>query len=291
MVPLLYVRRSDQTLYTGHPEYSDQHEEIHVLPVESANIHGSVVSSIAVGKSCGVAPGAKLYYWAINSSKVINSISSDDASIAFADGLAVAIDRVLEINKSLPGNEKIRVISISRGFSILEDESVKTFLAAVQRAKKAGVFVVTTSTYQCYDWLNEENDFAGLGKVDFTGDPDKLSTYTLGTWEQSIADKCISKLLAPMDVRTTADFTSGDGYVFYSDGGWSWVAPYLAGVYALACQVKPDVTPEEFWNAALETADTLTVKIQTENTSEGEEYAFQHVINPVHLIESLEDGK
>ena len=133
----------DQPLYTGHPEYSGQlalYEEIHVIPDEDASMHGSAVSSIAVGKSCGVAPGAKLYYWAVNFSKKIYNMDSDDASIAFADGLAVAIDRVLEVNKSLPQNEKIRVISISRGFDNLEDEGVKAFLAAVERAKKSGIF-------------------------------------------------------------------------------------------------------------------------------------------------------
>ena len=286
----------DQVLYTGHPEYSEQlalYEEIHVMPNEGASMHGSAVASIAVGKSCGVAPGAKLYYWAVNLYKDTISKSKTDENLAFAEGLAVAIDRVLEVNKTLPDNEKIRVISISRGFRNLEDEGVKTFLAAVERAKEAGIFVITTSTFQYYDWLSKDTDFAGLGKVDYTGDPDELSTYTLGAWEQIEADKYTSMLLVPMDARTTADFTEDGGYVFYSDGGWSWVAPYVAGVYALACQAKPDITPEEFYKAAISTSDVLTVKIQTETGGTGDagtEYTLQHVINPAKLIASLSKG-
>ena len=36
--------------------------------------------------------------------------------------------------------------------------------------------------------------------------------------------------------RTTADM-SGDTYVYYADGGWSWTVPYIAGVYALCAGV------------------------------------------------------
>ena len=32
---------------------------------------------------------------------------------------------------------------------------------------------------------------------------------------------------------------SSNEYVFYREGGWSWSIPYIAGVYALAAQVKP----------------------------------------------------
>jgi hypothetical protein len=286
----------DQVMFTGHVEYKDNlalYEEIHVLPTEQASMHGSAVSSIAVGKNCGVALGAKLYYWAVNVIKDPTQKSSQytDDTIAFSSGIAVAIDRILEINDSLPKDQKIRVISIARGFSDLNDEGVQTFLDAVNRAKKAGIFVITTSTYLYYDFIDLETDFAGLGKADYAGDPDELSTYTLGTWEQFAPEAYSKKLLVPMDARTTADFTGSEDYVFYSDGGYSWVAPYLAGLYALAVQVKPDITPKEFWKTALETASERTFKIHTPqtvaNAFEAESFAFRHVINPVALIEAL----
>lgn len=281
----------DQPLYTNHPEYRDNlalYEEIHVIPSSPASTHGSAVSSIAVGKSCGVAPGATLYYWGVDLRKSVNDQGGgSDASIAFADALAVAVDRVIEVNDNLPADRKIRVISISRGFSDVRDAGVQTFLGAVKRAEKAGIFVITTSTSAGYDWLDPNVDAAGLGKQDYAGDPDALPTYTLGTWEQSRPELFLSKLLVPMDARTTADFTKGDGYVFYSDGGWSWVAPYMAGLYAMACQVRPEVTPEQFWQTALNTADSMTIYIQT-GADTGAEYTFRHVVNPIRLIEALE---
>ena len=58
-------------------------------------------------------------------------------------------------------------------------------------------------------------------------------------------------LLIPMDARTTASPTGNKDYVFYGMGGISWTAPYLAGVYALACQIDPKITPEKFWSHRL----------------------------------------
>lgn len=272
----------DQTLFTGHKEYKDNlalYEEIHITPTESASMHGSTVASIAVGKTCGVAPNAKLYYWAMNFAKGPYKQDASDTNIAFADGVAVAIDRMLKVNDTLPSNEKIRVLSISRGFNDLKDAGVQTFLKAVKRAQNAGIFVITTSTFQYSEFMSRDTDFAGLGKTDLTGNPDNLPTYTLGHWEQSNAGKYINNLLAPMDTRTTADPSGENDYAFYAYGGFSWIAPYLAGLYALAVQVKPDITPKDFWATALKTSNKMTVTINNK------QYTFNHVINPKKLIE------
>lgn len=285
----------DQVLYTDHPEYADKlalYEEIHIAPNEGSSMHGGALTSIAVGETTGVAPGAKLYYWAFNLSRSLTERSDgSDANYAFGEALAVAVDRVLEVNSTLPENEKIRVIAIAKGFGDLENEGVQAFLAAIERAKEAGIFVITTSTNIYYDWLDDKNDLAGLGKLDFAGDADDLSNYTLGTWQQNYPERYTSKLLVPMDARTTADFTTGDGYVFYTEGGWSWTVPYLAGVYALACQVDPDITPERFWALALETASSATAQIRSvqdvANGADGTDYTLEHVINPAALLDAL----
>jgi hypothetical protein len=49
-----------------------------------------------------------------------------------------------------------------------------------------------------------------------------------------------------MQARTTATPTGKEDYVFDVPGGMSWTVPYLAGMYALAAQVRPDITPEVF---------------------------------------------
>ena len=58
------------------------------------------------------------------------------------------------------------------------------------------------------------------------------------------------------------------------------VPPYLAGIYALACQVKQDITPEIFWAAALKTGEERTVQ-------KGEKKLRGKIINPVKLIQEI----
>ena len=87
-----------------------------------------------------------------------------------------------------------------------------------------------------------------------------------------------------MDGSTTADM-SGDTYVYYADGGWSWTVPYIAGVYALCAGVDPDITPEAFYDAAVKTATVIT----RSKEEGGKEYTF-HMMNPPALISSLQNN-
>jgi hypothetical protein len=88
-----------------------------------------------------------------------------------------------------------------------------------------------------------------------------------------------------MDSRTTASPIGIDEYVFYRQGGWSWSIPYIAGVYALAVQVNPKLTPDEFWQLALKTGQTI------KKTYDGQEFSFGPILNPLALIAALQEGK
>ena len=81
-------------------------------------------------------------------------------------------------------------------------------------------------------------------------------------------------LIVPIDSRTTAGYTGESDYVFYRQGGYSWAAPWLAGMYALCAQVYPDITPDLFIRLAFETGDSLSAG---------------KIINPVRLIERFEN--
>ena len=84
-----------------------------------------------------------------------------------------------------------------------------------------------------------------------------------------------------MDSRTTASPTAAEDYAFYRQGGWSWSIPYLGGMYALAAQIKPDITPEEFWETALETGKTIHV------WHKGEDHKLGVILDPQSLSEAL----
>lgn len=277
----------DQALLVDHTEYKDNlkmYEEIHCLDT-SAQMHGPAVASIAVGKTVGVAPAADLYY--------IAETHGDYRSSGFIwdfTWVAKSIDRILEVNKTLPNDKKIRVISISVGW----DKSQKGYdevNAAVNSAKDQGIFVVSSSLINTYGYMfnslgrNPLNDpklpssyEPGLFWADKYYENDKEFYSTLG---KSVGVNIDEVLLVPMDSMTTASPTGNNDYVFYREGGWSWSIPFIAGLYALACQVKPSINPDIFWSAALNTGDTIKVQ------NNGKEYELKKVVNPVKLMEAI----
>lgn len=250
----------DQTLLVDHVEYKDQlkmYEEIHNR-IGAAQMHGPAVASIAVGKTVGVAPGADLYYIAESHENNWNWDLS---------WLAKSIDRIVEVNKMLPEDAKIRVISISLGIGRNFNGYEKAF-DSIENAKKEGIYTVYVGS----------DPYMGLGREPLN-DPEDYSSYSKGLFWRDTKPAVVG-ILIPMDSRCTASPTGDNDYVFYRQGGMSWSAPYVAGLYALACQVRPDVTPEIFWKAAEDTGVELHVGTGTAK-------AVGKIINPVALIDAL----
>lgn len=269
----------DQALNLEHNEYSDRlmsYELLHCMD-EAAQMHGAAVASLAAGESCGVAPGAEIYY--IASTFGTYGERGMDMDLNY---MAQSIDRILEINALLPQEKKIRVISISRGFS--SEKGADETKAAIERAKEAGVFVITTSTEENYDFA-----LMGLGR-DMTMPADDVNAYGPGSfWSDYFysgeTSFDVPMLLVPMDGRTFAEWTGRDDYEYESGGGLSWSVPWLAGMYALCVQAAPELTPETFIEKALATGTTRTI------SHEGKEYEFGVIINPKALVEEVrKDG-
>jgi hypothetical protein len=268
----------DQILLKDHVEYKDrlrQYDETDDVNLEEylPKMHGAAVSSIAVGQTVGVAPGADLYYVA-TSDTCGRATSIEDLDFSCR---ANAIRRIIEINKTLPDNQKIRVLSMSFGW-VPQSKGYDDITAAVKEAKSAGIFVISSSLSETDDML-----LLGLGREPLS-DPDKFESYLPGLfWEEYFYNGKLSKqmLLVPMDSRTTASEQGPEHYVFYRDGGVSWAIPYLAGMYALAAQVKPEITPEEFWKLALKTGQTIQVKHGWKN------YDLGTILDPQALIAAL----
>lgn len=275
----------DQTLLVDHIEYKERiklYEEIHCLEPTYSSMHGSAVASIAVGKTVGVAPEADLYYiaenhWTIKKDKYRGSLSETDFTY-----LAKSIDRILEINKTLQENRKIRVLSISVGWGP-KQKGYKEIIESVDRAKSHGIFIVSSSIYKTYD---NKFYFHGLGR-DPLKNPDDFNSYGPGSWwaKKFYSGREYSPieegLLVPMDSRSTASPTGVEDYVFYSIGGWSWSIPYIAALYALCCQIRPDITPHIFWTGALKTGESIEIE------KNGKKYQLGKIVNPVKLIQAI----
>ncbi|HEX3027853.1 MAG TPA: S8 family serine peptidase, partial [Clostridia bacterium] len=280
----------DQGLLIEHIEYKDRikfYDEVHCND-QTASMHAPFMVSLAVGKNIGVAPGSNLY--AIGCT---NFDFSDGKMIIDFTYVAKAIDRVIEINKTLPGGNKIRALSMSMS-CCPGNKGYKELSGAIERAKKQGIFVISAGIFESYD---HKMWYHGLDR-DNLGDPDKISSYSVIPWDkwtpmikhvdgtdiyyEQEFDKYnpAEILLVPMCSRTGASPTGVDKYAFYDQGGWSSVEPFLTGLYAMACQVKPDITPELFWKTALETGDRDEIK-------KGEKIYIGKIINPVKLIETI----
>jgi hypothetical protein len=271
----------DQPLLTDHVEYATQlrlYEEQYIQPGTESQMHGPAVASIAVGKTVGVAPEADLYY-------IAGWPGTWDGRGGFAydfSNTAQSIRRIMEINASLPRDRKIRVISISVGWSNSQ-KGYADVMAAVAEAKKAGLLVVSSSLQATFGLA-----FDALGRAPMA-DPNAFESYEPGLWlaagffsrEPTTRYRSSDLLWIPMDSRTTASPTGSSKYVFYRAGGWSWSIPYIAGLYALACQVDPSVTPDSFWKKAMETGRTIQV------AHEGKSYPLGPIVDPVSLMRSL----
>lgn len=262
----------DQTLLVDHVEYKDQlrlYEEIHNNGKE-ASMHGPAVASIAVGKSVGVAPESDLYYIAETHGIYKNGSFNWDLSY-----LAKSIDRICYINSLLPQEKKIRVVSISLGVNSNFHNSKKA-IQSIKKAAEQNIYVV----------FCDSDDFMGMYRNPLS-DPNNFNSYEPGLFwssnyfDQSLRSRFKNTVMVPMDSRCVASPTGTSDYVFYYEGGLSWSVPYVAGVYALACQVYPKINPTIFWDLARKTGRKININKNGKSTE------FGIIINPAILIDEL----
>jgi subtilisin family serine protease len=218
----------DQPLLRNHKEYADRivHYEPIEVPWVPVQMHGPPVSSIAVGKDCGVAPKASLYYYAVPPWKWQDNKPWADL-----------LERIVEFNETLGDKPRIRVVSISLGmFSVRPNFDAWT--KAVEKASQHGILVVTC-----------DSAFLRLATLrrDPSGDFDDPNCYRTARYSDKRPALCV-----PAGNRTTASHHGPDVYTYEIEGGMSWAVPYLAGVAALACQIDPEITPAQIvqlWTA------------------------------------------
>lgn len=269
----------DQALPTGHREYRDRlrlYQAYHNAAQEAASMHGPAVASIALGSGVGVAPEALLYFIADD----LGAGEGED----FARDLtyyAQDVDRLVALNETLPEGEKIRVISMSVGW-MPEDRGAEELEAAIARAREAGIAVVCVNSRGPLLEL-----WMGMGRRCYGSYNNRADLRPGAFWEENLYAGDYrggdgSLLLVPMDRRTLASPAGEDAYAYFAEGGMSWVCPYVAGLYALACQVKPEVTYEEFLAAAQATARPVSVWRDGET-----EYPYGRAVDPAALLEAL----
>lgn len=135
----------DSFLLTDHIEFRDRlrwYDEIDSRAADPAGWHGTATASIAVGRTVGVAPDADLYVvglgliWA--NQPIGNLFAAARRAAHTGQPQAIAIRRILELNRRLPRDRKIRAISMAIGWG---PRWLSDTTAAVEEARGAGIFV------------------------------------------------------------------------------------------------------------------------------------------------------
>lgn len=227
----------DKPIRHRHSEFEGRIDYYEVFEDETEGLwphfHGIACASILAGKTLGVAPDATIHYFAV-----------PDVGKNF-HFYSIAADRIVEINRSLGDDAKIRVVSISDGIAA-DNPYREEWEAALERLQHAGVDVVYSSREV-------------FGPFLWGGCPPELDRDDPANYQRALYLKDVDlppdAIIVPGDYRTTASNKGQDLYVHWGEGGYSWAIPYLAGLAALAWQVAPDLTLAEIEALLTESTD------------------------------------
>lgn len=260
----------DGAINPNHQEFSDRViANENFTSAREGTYHGNVVSSVAVGKECGVAPDSELAFYAAST----------------CEEQANAIERIIQQNEEFKANGEpiISVISISCGFDTCSDyeTNYQMLRDTINKANSNGITVIT---------CDPNYEYANFGTADRNpeANPNETSSYRANRfytdgekWIYGTDDSQKQQtVFIPADHRTIA--SEDNDYRYEGNfGGSSWTAPYIAGVFALAKQVKPDITYEQFQQVMQETANDMYQEY------DGESVYMGKLINPEAIINAI----
>ncbi len=249
----VHVAIIDQPLLLNHAEYRDQLASYTDIQTGKAGpqMHGPAVASILVGKTCGVAPEAILHFWAEPSWKRDYQYRCE------------ALEQIIEYNKGKSASLQIRIVSVSKGFSH-DEPNLTRWKALLDEAKRNGIYVIHCS-----------RNMFGVGCPAYE-DSDEPNSYQLCAFYSKSDFGQSGYLFAPIDNRTTASSLGDEAYTFWSRGGLSWGAPYIADVAALGLQMEPQLTESEIERLLFES---------------GSDFQKGKLINPIGFIQAVQDLK
>ena len=260
----------DQSLFLEHPEYKDNvcyykefgfeefYQKFGFFPGDGkSSYHGPAVASIAVGKNCGSAPDAELYFLATHDFDL-----GENKELVFNPTSRLkAIRHLIELNKSLSEKDKIRIVSCSWGDAKTSDFDERKRL--FKELEETGC-IVLGGCYGCClqsvggTKIDENSEATDNLKADFNV-PENV-------------------LILPQNQRTFALFTGG--YSYAQKGGSSWTFPYLAGVMACGLQAYPDYVYQQDWQHKIwqDLLDTALVSSDKHGK----------IIQPLAFVEKME---
>ena len=273
-------------IYTGHDEYKDRIKAYQTFgnPQVSSDPNAQALVSELAGKTLGVAPGANVYYAAVEKflKDQDGNVLKDDSGIPILTivNYVNAMDWFIYLNKSLPIENKIRmvVVPIAPDNITGEDngtpftDSTELWKSTLQKAANAGIIVfdLTNRRQVGSCWLNNKkpNDLAAV-QPGYPDDPNK--------------DVATDYVLMPTCPRTFAEeYVQGQsGYRYMPRTGTQFILPYAAGVAALGFEAAgyektQNLTLSDINRLFFKTAYVLKKGIQENN-----------IVNPKAFIKAI----
>jgi len=240
----------DQKLDLNHKEYSSNvvdYEEFGKSKKEDISMHGPAVASLFVGKSCGVAPEARLHYKAIP--------SGDNQNWEYS---AESLNKIINYNDTVEDKNKIKVVSYSNGYpNPFFKGDLDNWKKTIEKARESGIIVVDGNTLI-------DSNFIGGGSFDDKENIDKYNKW-LGLEDDKKKEGLYipyslqgeDGIIIPCDYRTVASSQKEkNGYLFLHTVGISGSVPYLAGLFSLMLQVNKNLKMEEMTKIIHDTAIT-----------------------------------
>jgi hypothetical protein len=229
----------DQPMFLDHPQFEGKVAAYKDFDSQTdSSMHGPAVSSLLVGTNLGTAPDATLYFAAVPSWR------------KDAEYYAQALAWLLEINRTLPPERKIRVVSVSAapsGPGTPYEKNTELWDWAFGAAEQEGILVLDCTQHRgrtgpCY--------------FNFTGGDRNDPANCRPGYPGLVPNILPGRILAPASPRTTAEeFVKGAyGYQYTGRGGLSWTPPYIAGILALGWQLRPDLSASQMWDLLVQSA-------------------------------------
>ena len=179
------------------------------------HFHGIITSTQICGKNLGVAPKSKLWFYGTRQGK--NHIN----------------DTILGLEYIYEQNEKganIKIISIPASNHRLNPEYEKIR----EKLMKQGCYIIDSPIFgENFTSINQDPNTGELYYSDWQLLPD---TY----------DEMKSKIAIKTGGKMTPLVTTKDEYLYCGQATYSWSIPILSGYFALALQINPDLTYDEF---------------------------------------------
>ena len=234
--------------YCSHDMYKDK--------IQSSTDIGTNIDS-KEGPSWHTAAMLSIMHKTAPDAEIVHYCCTDMDPKIQTNQLAEAINDIIEKNKDLPDEKKVRTIVIGYGFSP-ENPNYEENIALCKKAIDEGIFICSNNMEQLYGI-----ELNGADR-DAKGDVNSPQSYSVATWMsenecKNVKKKWLDKLLHfPMQHLTIAH---GDGQSIQyegSDGGICW-GNSVGSLYNDFLSINPDLKPQEFIDLLIETSDDLNV--------------------------------